>query len=73
MVDQSSDARIRELAYAIWQEEGCPSDQADRHWEMAARILSGEMAAPAPTDVAADAANAENALTGIGARPRERK
>jgi len=31
--------RIRELAYQIWQSEGCPEGQHDRHWEMARRLV----------------------------------
>ncbi len=27
--------RIRELAYSIWQHEGRPHGQAERHWQMA--------------------------------------
>lgn len=27
--------RIRERAYALWQQEGCPENQAHRHWERA--------------------------------------
>lgn len=26
---------LRELAYRIWEAEGCPPDQAERHWQMA--------------------------------------
>jgi hypothetical protein len=32
---------IRERAYAIWQQEGCPDGREAQHWEQAAReILS---------------------------------
>lgn len=27
--------RTRERAYALWQQEGCPDNQAARHWECA--------------------------------------
>ena len=27
--------RTRERAYALWQQDGCPEGQADRHWECA--------------------------------------
>jgi hypothetical protein len=30
---------IREAAYRIWEEEGHPTGDADRHWEMAARRI----------------------------------
>jgi hypothetical protein len=40
-MDESSN-RIRELAYEIWQEQGCPDGQAEEHWLAAEReILSG--------------------------------
>jgi Protein of unknown function (DUF2934) len=31
--------RIREVAHQIWEDEGRPADQAERHWEMAQRIV----------------------------------
>jgi hypothetical protein len=34
--------RIREFAYRIWEEEGRPSDQADRHWHLAQLIVLKE-------------------------------
>ena len=27
--------RIRERAYDLWQRDGCPAGQADRHWQRA--------------------------------------
>ncbi|HSV00978.1 MAG TPA: DUF2934 domain-containing protein [Roseiarcus sp.] len=27
--------RIREIAYFLWLEEGCPDGEADRHWSTA--------------------------------------
>ena len=32
--------RIRERAYHIWKEEGCPEGRAEEHWEQARRALS---------------------------------
>ena len=32
--------RIREQAYHIWKEEGCPEGRAEAHWEQARRVLS---------------------------------
>ena len=32
---------IRERAYAIWQEEGCPEGREQQHWERAAREVIG--------------------------------
>jgi len=34
--------RTRERAYALWQQEGCPDNQAARHWE---RAQAAELAA----------------------------
>jgi hypothetical protein len=34
------DDRVRELAYFLWREEGCPEGQADRHW-LTAETLAG--------------------------------
>jgi Protein of unknown function (DUF2934) len=36
------DDRIRELAYFLWLEEGCPEGQADRHWETAESLFDSE-------------------------------
>ena len=30
--------RIRETAYHLWEEDGRPIGQAERHWEMARKI-----------------------------------
>ena len=30
--------RIRERAYFLWQQEGCPAGRADQHWEQASEI-----------------------------------
>jgi hypothetical protein len=36
--------RIREFAYFLWLEEGCPEGQAERHWSAAEALLaSGEV------------------------------
>jgi hypothetical protein len=34
--------RIREFAYRIWEQEGHPVGQEDRHWEMAKQIAREE-------------------------------
>jgi hypothetical protein len=34
--------RIRDLAYFLWLEEGCPEDQAERHWQAAETRLDSE-------------------------------
>ena len=34
--------RIRELAYFLWLEEGCPEGQAERHWSAAEALLTSD-------------------------------
>jgi hypothetical protein len=34
--------RIREHAYRIWLEEGCPSGREDVHWDMARELVAIE-------------------------------
>jgi Protein of unknown function (DUF2934) len=34
------DDRIREFAYFLWLEEGCPEGQAERHWSAAEALLA---------------------------------
>jgi hypothetical protein len=34
--------RIRRRAYALWQEAGCPTGQADIHWADATRQIDAE-------------------------------
>jgi hypothetical protein len=35
-------ARIRELAYFLWLEEGCPEGQGERHWLAAEALLESD-------------------------------
>lgn len=30
-----NESQVRQIAYKIWEAEGCPSGQAERHWNMA--------------------------------------
>lgn len=34
--------RVRELAYQIWQSEGQPEGQRERHWQMAVELMAAE-------------------------------
>ncbi len=34
--------RIREFAYFLWLEEGCPEGQAERHWSAAEALLASD-------------------------------
>ncbi|MNO77872.1 hypothetical protein D3C76_689950 [compost metagenome] len=50
---KNDEQRIRELAYQIWESEGRPHGQADRHWEMARSLVEAEStagSAPKPED-----------------------
>ena len=35
-MDQNIENRIRERAYEIWEEEGCPEGREAQHWQQAA-------------------------------------
>ena len=35
----TNESRIREIAYQIWQAEGRPHGQHDRHWGMARKLV----------------------------------
>lgn len=41
-----TDQRIREAAYFLWREEGCPEGEADRHWRQAEAMVEAEDAGP---------------------------
>ena len=43
---------IRELAQQIWENEGKPEGQAQRHWEMATQLLRRSLADPHYHDAA---------------------
>ncbi len=40
--DDDEEERIRAFAYRIWEEEGRPLGEADRHWEMARKAIEAE-------------------------------
>ncbi|MET1077677.1 MAG: DUF2934 domain-containing protein [Pseudomonas sp.] len=37
--------RIRDFAYQIWESEGCPEGQEQRHWQMAIKLAEAAEAA----------------------------
>ncbi|WP_433887051.1 DUF2934 domain-containing protein [Pseudomonas vranovensis] len=41
--------RIREFAYQIWESEGKPEGQEERHWAMARKLAEAEALAPKVT------------------------
>jgi hypothetical protein len=40
---------IRELARLIWETEGCPEGQQERHWDMATKLAESAAMAPVRT------------------------
>lgn len=42
----ADEKRIREFAYQIWESEGEPEGQDERHWEMARKLAEAEALAP---------------------------
>ena len=34
--------RVRERAYRLWQQEGCPEGRADVHWDQACELVAIE-------------------------------
>jgi len=42
----ADEKRIRDFAYQIWESEGKPHGQEDRHWEMARKLAEAEALAP---------------------------
>ena len=50
------DQRVREIAYFLWLDEGCPEGESERHWLAAERVVGPE---PAETERAEDGASDE--------------
>lgn len=50
--------RIREHAYMLWENEGRPEREADRHWRIAESQLAAQEAVVQP--LSADAQSADN-------------
>jgi hypothetical protein len=40
--DAEREARIREWAYQLWQEDGAPEGRADEYWHRARTLLEDE-------------------------------
>lgn len=49
----SNEQRIRELAYQIWEAEGRPDGQEERHWGLAHKLASEAVATEAVATEAA--------------------
>jgi hypothetical protein len=44
MDDAALERRIKERAFKIWLDEGCPDGRDKEHWEQAKREISGDAA-----------------------------
>jgi hypothetical protein len=42
--EKNASHRVREIAYRLWQEEGCPEGEALRHWFAAEALFDAEEA-----------------------------
>jgi hypothetical protein len=42
MMDQNVERRIRDRAYAIWEDEGCPEGREVEHWMRACEEIAAE-------------------------------
>jgi hypothetical protein len=51
--EQDIETRIRERAYALWDQDGRPEGRADEYWEKARRLIEAEDDPKAP-DMTAD-------------------
>lgn len=68
-MSQDVEQRIRERAYAIWQEKGCPEGSDHEHWFLAEQEVAGASAA-----AVAPKANGKKAPKAAAERkPRARK
>ena len=36
------DSRVRERAYQLWEQEGCPAGRHEDHWHDAARLIDAD-------------------------------
>lgn len=47
----ADEKRIRDFAYQIWESEGKPHGQEERHWEMARKLAEAEALSPNKKDL----------------------
>ncbi|ARS48970.1 MULTISPECIES: DUF2934 domain-containing protein [Pseudomonadaceae] len=50
---KTDEQRIREFAFQIWESEGRPQGQHERHWQMACKLAEAEAEAAAQPQPAA--------------------
>jgi hypothetical protein len=41
-MDDERDRRIRDVAYFLWREEGCPDGRAEAHWTTAEAVVDAQ-------------------------------
>ncbi|MGK9284894.1 DUF2934 domain-containing protein [Sinorhizobium meliloti] len=74
--DSEREELIRRRAYAIWEQEGRPDGQHQRHWEQAAREMQGSETkgpeTPGP-ETQGDGPAPESGGQGNGSRRREKQ
>lgn len=71
-VDNEREELIRRRAYVIWEQEGRPEGQHQRHWEQAAREMQGPEMQGEETEVNEKAAPGGGVRTN-GSRRREKQ
>ena len=70
-IDNEREELIRRRAYAIWEQEGRPDGQHQRHWEQAAREMQGpETQGP---ETQGDGPAPESGSQANGSRRREKQ
>ncbi|RVK29235.1 DUF2934 domain-containing protein [Sinorhizobium meliloti] len=75
-MDNEREELIRRRAYAIWEQEGRPDGQHQRHWEQAAREMQGpEMQGPEMPgqETQRDGSAPESEVQANGSRRREKQ
>ncbi len=74
MRSDHKEQRIREAAYHLWEKDGRPAGQADRHWEMARKIAEdAERQQAAPPAPKANGAPAGKKTSPAKAKPSARR
>ncbi len=61
-------ASIRQRAYLLWQQRGCPNGVAESNWAEAQRLLAAELTTPA-NDTAPKARSAKAVVEAKSDRP----
>ncbi|RVM13922.1 DUF2934 domain-containing protein [Sinorhizobium meliloti] len=70
-MDNEREELIRRRAYAIWEQEGRPDGQHQRHWEQAAREMQGPEMPGQETQ--RDGSAPESEVQANGSRRREKQ